>query len=129
MDYKEYFKKNKVKLTDKQFIAVQLGGLITAARLHSRLSQTELAKKIGTQQPSLARAEKGELVPSVEFLFKIAKAIGTDFIFPKFGFMEAKERTSYNTSHIPSPFTYTPHDGVTLRRSGEVSGSTNSFSN
>ena len=94
MDHKEYFEKNKVELSDKQVIAIKLGGLITAARLHSRLSQVELAKKIGTQQPSLARAEKGEVTPSVEFLYKIAKALKTEFVFPKFGFMEEKPTPS-----------------------------------
>lgn len=123
MDHKEYFKTNKVKLSDRQFIAVKLGGLITAARLHSRLSQTELAKKIGTQQPSLARAEKGEIVPSLEFLYKIAKAVKTEFIFPKFGFMENRESTSYNF-HIPSPYSYSPASGLVLRQAGEISGST-----
>ena len=84
-------KKNKVKLSDREFVAIKLGGLITAARLHSRLSQTELAKAIGTQQPSLARVEKGDVIPSVEYLYKIAKALKTEFIFPKWGFMEERE--------------------------------------
>ncbi len=96
MDYKKYFKSNKVKLSDREFVAVRLGGLITAARLHSRLSQAELAREIGTQQPSLARAEKGDVVPSVEFLYKIAKALKTEFIFPKFGFMEEREQTVHS---------------------------------
>jgi len=90
MDHKEYFKKHKVELSDKQIIAIKLGGLITSARIHSKLSQSELAKKIGTQQPSLARAESGEVTPSVEFLYKIAKALKTEFIFPKFGFVEER---------------------------------------
>src|SRR3989344_5333737 len=95
MDHKEYFKKHKVELSDKQIIAIKLGGLITSARIHSKLSQSELAKKIGTQQPSLARAESGEVTPSVEFLYKIAKALKTEFIFPKFGFMEGGTGTAY----------------------------------
>lgn len=102
MDYKEYFKKNKTTLSDKQIVAIKLGGLITAARLYCRLSQTELAKKIGTQQPSLARAENGEVVPSVEFLYKIAKALKTDFIFPSFGFMSSKEMIANSRSEIKS---------------------------
>ena len=94
MDYKKFFKNSKVKLSDRDFVAVKLGGLITAARLYSRLSQAELAKQIGTQQPSLARAERGEIVPSVEYLYKIAKALKTEFIFPKFGFMEERNQTA-----------------------------------
>ncbi|HEY4524046.1 MAG TPA: helix-turn-helix transcriptional regulator [Candidatus Paceibacterota bacterium] len=95
MDYKKYFSKNNIKLSDRDFVAVKLGGLITAARLHSFMSQAQLAKKISTQQPSLARAESGEVVPSVEFLYKIAKALKTEFIFPKFGFMEGRTGTAY----------------------------------
>lgn len=94
MDFKKYFEQEKVILSDKQHIAVKIGGLITAARLYSHLSQAELAAQIGTKQPSVARAEKGEMVPSIEFLFKIAKAIKTEFIFPKFGFMEDREKSS-----------------------------------
>lgn len=94
MDFKKYFEQEKIILSDKQHIAVKVGGLITAARLYSHLSQAELAAQIGTKQPSVARAEKGEMVPSIEFLFKIAKAIKTEFIFPKFGFMEDREKSS-----------------------------------
>lgn len=123
MNYKEYFKANTVRLSNRELIAVKLGGLITAARLHAHLSQADLAREIGTQQPSLARAEKGEVVPSIEFLYKIAKAIKTEFIFPKFGFMENKERTSYNV-HVLSPYVYTPSNGIVLRRSEKISAST-----
>lgn len=94
MDFKEYFKLNSVNLSDKEKIAIKVGGLITSARLYSRLSQAELAGKIGTKQPSVARAEKGEMIASIEFLYKIAKALNTEFIFPKFGFMEDREKTS-----------------------------------
>src|SRR3989344_830019 len=81
MNFKKYFEKNKVKLSDKEMIAIKLGGLITAVRLHADLSQAQLARKIGTQQPSLARAEAGDVEPSVEFLYKIAKKIGMKEIF------------------------------------------------
>lgn len=77
MNFKEYFKKNKVKLTDRQRIAIQVGGLITQARLRSGFTQAKLAKKIGTKQASVARAENGSvLLPSILFLSKIAKATG-----------------------------------------------------
>jgi len=58
MDFKEYFKENNVNLSDKEKIAIKIGGLITAARLHSRFSQAKLAEMIGTQQPSVARFSK-----------------------------------------------------------------------
>jgi transcriptional regulator with XRE-family HTH domain len=107
MDYKKYFKKNEVNLSDKDRIAIKVGGLITAARLHAGLSQADLAKKIGTQQPSIARAESGEVVPSIEFLFKVSKAIKDDFVFPEFGFMNrhiSNSTTVIDKSGIPSYF-------------------------
>ncbi|HAT68129.1 MAG: hypothetical protein A2481_00565 [Candidatus Yonathbacteria bacterium RIFOXYC2_FULL_47_9] len=94
MDFKKYFKENNVNLSDKEKIAIKIGGLITAARLHSKLSQTKLAEMIGTQQPSVARAEKGDVIPSIEFLYKIAKALDTEFIFPRFGFMGDSRATA-----------------------------------
>lgn len=84
MNIKKYFEKNPpVKLSDKEEIAIKLGSLITNVRLDSKLSQAELAKKIGTQQPSLARAEAGDVAPSVEFLYKIAKVFGKEEFFMK----------------------------------------------
>jgi len=110
MDYKEYFKKNKAKISDREFISIKLGGMITSARLHTRLSQAELAKKIGTHQPSLARAESGEIVPSVEFLYKIAKALKTEFIFPKWGFMFEREKTLFYSSEIGNIALISPYN-------------------
>ncbi len=108
MDFKKYFKENSVNLSDKEIIAIKVGGLITAARIHSGLSQAELAEKIGTQQPSVARAENGKMIASIEFLYKIAKAIKTDFLFPKFGFMENREGTErleiINDREMLSPY-------------------------
>lgn len=106
MNFKEYFNKNKVNLSDREVIAVKVGGLITAARIHAELSQAELAKKINTQQPSVARAEAGEVIASIEFLYKIAKAIKTDFIFPTFGFMKERENTATFHLHINTPEKY-----------------------
>ncbi len=87
MNFKSYFKSNPINLSDKELLAIKVGGLITAARFHSNLSQAGLAKKINTKQPSIARAEKGEITASLEFLNKIAKAINTELIL-YFGFMK-----------------------------------------
>jgi transcriptional regulator with XRE-family HTH domain len=93
MNYKEYAKIHNIEF-DKTDPVFETSNLITEARLYAGLSQAELAKKIGTQQPSIARAEKGAVVPGIEFLEKIAKAIGTYLIPPRFGFMVEREKTT-----------------------------------
>ena len=75
----EYFKK------DLRFDVSQL---ITEARYYKNLSQEKLAELGGTKQPSIARMESGKTLPSLSFLEKIAKALGTTLLAPKFGFME-----------------------------------------
>ena len=54
----------------------EIGLLILQMRLNSGLTQIQLAKKIGTKQPSLARAERGSMLPSLGYLQKIAEATG-----------------------------------------------------
>ncbi len=93
MNYKNYQQKNKIN-TSKKDIVFELSNLITEARLYAGISQAELARRIGTQQPSIARAESGELEPSMRFLEKIAEAVGTTFIPPTFSFkQESKSRS------------------------------------
>ena len=49
-------------------------------RLAQGLTQTALAKKIGTKQSSIARFESGNYNTSVAFLEKIAKALDTKLV-------------------------------------------------
>lgn len=123
MDYKDYIKENKID-TSKGDVVYELSNLITEARLYAGISQAELAKRIGTHQPSIARAEKGEVVPSVEFLYKIAKAIGAELILPRFNFMDESRATAmhYLSSNIPvgsvpSPVSYFISETPPLSRS------------
>ncbi len=44
-------------------------------RLRRGLTQTELAKKIGTRQPVISRLERGEGNPSLDTLQRIAQAL------------------------------------------------------
>lgn len=90
MDYNDYLEKNRIDLTIRD-LKFELGNLITEARLYKGLTQMQLAEKIGTKQPSIARVENGDLEPSVSFLDKIAMAIGTELILPKFKFMCERE--------------------------------------
>ncbi len=50
---------------------------IIKKRLEKGLTQKELAKKIGTQQSSIARLESGSYNPSFKFLVKLANALGS----------------------------------------------------
>ncbi len=58
--------------------AMGVGYLILKARARAGLSQSQLAKKLGTSQPTIARWESGSQIPSVRSLLKIAKATGLD---------------------------------------------------
>ncbi|MBM3282856.1 helix-turn-helix transcriptional regulator [Candidatus Gottesmanbacteria bacterium] len=45
-------------------------------RLQKKMSQKELARRIGTGQSAISRLESGEYNPSFKFLQKIARALG-----------------------------------------------------
>ena len=60
--------------TNKQELAIDVGLEILCARLDADLTQTQLAKKLGTKQPSVARVERGRVLASIPFLSRIAKA-------------------------------------------------------
>lgn len=47
------------------------------ARMKANLSQGELAKRMRTTQPMIARMESGRQKPSTATLLKVAKATGT----------------------------------------------------
>jgi len=47
-------------------------------RLENGLSQKELADRIGTKQSAISRLESGEYNPSIEFLNKLAHALGKE---------------------------------------------------
>lgn len=48
---------------------------IIALRIKEQLTQKELAEKIGTRQSAISRLENGNYNPSVDFLYRIAKAL------------------------------------------------------
>lgn len=50
--------------------------MIIEKRLKSGLTQKQLAKKVGTKQPAIARLESGYSNPSIQFLEKVARALG-----------------------------------------------------
>ena len=53
-----------------------VGYLILQARSAAGLTQAELADRIGTSQPTIARWEAGGQLPSVRSLIRVAEATG-----------------------------------------------------
>ena len=69
--YKEY-----KRLEPKYRLISQLIGV----RVKKGLTQKDLAKKLGTKQSAIARLESGNYNPTLEFLQKTAKALGTKLV-------------------------------------------------
>jgi ribosome-binding protein aMBF1 (putative translation factor) len=80
-DFEEYLKE---QLKDKKFKAyfdeygkqLEISYAILKLRKARKMSQSELAKKIGTTQSNIARLEAGRENFTVAFLNKIASALG-----------------------------------------------------
>jgi transcriptional regulator with XRE-family HTH domain len=54
-----------------------IASLVIEARTHAKLTQAELAEKMGTSQSTIARLESGKAAPSLSTLRRIAQATGT----------------------------------------------------
>lgn len=61
---------------ERERTAMKVGYLVLTARSEAQLSQSQLARAIGTSQPTVARWESGAQVPSVTSMLKIAEATG-----------------------------------------------------
>ena len=49
---------------------------LIAARIKNKMTQQDVARKVGTKQSAIARLESGGVNPSLEFLQKIAQVMG-----------------------------------------------------
>ncbi|HKC20424.1 MAG TPA: helix-turn-helix transcriptional regulator [Candidatus Dormibacteraeota bacterium] len=56
--------------------ATEFGVLLAGARTRARLTQVELAGRMGTRQSVIARAEAGGRLPTLEFIDRWARATG-----------------------------------------------------
>lgn len=65
-------KKEFDKLAPRYAVISQL----IAARIKNKMTQQDVAKKVGTKQSAIARLESGSVNPSLEFLQKIAQVMG-----------------------------------------------------
>jgi ribosome-binding protein aMBF1 (putative translation factor) len=61
---------------EEEFDKLRLAREIRVARERRNLSQMELARRIGTKQPHIARLELGKALPRLDVLHKIAAALG-----------------------------------------------------
>jgi putative transcriptional regulator len=60
---------------DVQGKLIELGLIVKELREGKGLSQTELAYKIGKDQPSINRLEKGRVNPSIIYLLQICEGL------------------------------------------------------
>jgi len=80
-DYKNFLKENLKndaefkKIWEENAERRELVKQIIALRIQERLSQKELAEKIGTNQSAISRLEGGKYNPSIDFLTRIGKAL------------------------------------------------------
>lgn len=62
---------------DAEFALIEA---LVRARTEAKLSQTELARKLGTTQSSIARLEGGGVSPSIATLRRYAQATGKKLV-------------------------------------------------
>jgi len=60
--------------------AFELGARVRAERERLKLTQSELAEKMGTTQPAIARLEAGGVTPSLDTLHRAADALGLELV-------------------------------------------------
>lgn len=61
---------------DASKLIYEIKSELISLRLEKGLSQKQLAELIGTKQSAISRLESGDSNPSVEFLSKVAHALG-----------------------------------------------------
>ena len=59
-----------------EFDRLEVARLVRDLRKRKKVSQGELAARVGTKQPAIARLESGRVVPKLDLLGKVARALG-----------------------------------------------------
>lgn len=105
----QLFDEDTVRRLDEEIkydLAYQVGQNLLEARTMLGMTQEEVAKKVKTQQPGIARIESGTYLPSLSLLKRIAeKAFNTYLVAPQFGFMvevnfAAQTSSKYSVSNL-----------------------------
>ena len=79
-DFDHYLKKQlknpaSKRMFDEYGKQLEVAYQILQLRKKKKVSQSQLAKKIGTKQSAISRIEQGSYNPSLAFLIKISKAL------------------------------------------------------
>ncbi|MDR0823820.1 MAG: helix-turn-helix domain-containing protein [Prevotella sp.] len=61
---------------DEDAYAFYAGQVLLDARKNARLTQSELAKRIGVDKSYISRIEKGVTIPSVATFYRLVNALG-----------------------------------------------------
>jgi len=61
-------------------LSERVGEEIRSARERAKMTQSELADRVGTYQPSIARLESGRALPNMAFLKRIADSLGATLV-------------------------------------------------
>jgi transcriptional regulator with XRE-family HTH domain len=75
------------KLRDPEFaaewqrtaLAREFADVILSYRIDEKLSQRQLAKRLGVSQPRVAKLESGEHNPSVDTIISVVRQLGVEF--------------------------------------------------
>ncbi len=59
-------------------LASELAEVVYQLRTAAGLTQTELARRMGTTQPGIARVEAGGSTPTLDLLDRVGKALGVE---------------------------------------------------
>jgi len=77
---------------DEQFDKYRLAQKLRAMRQGAGLSQEQLAERVRTKQPSIARIEKAQTLPKLDFLQRVAHGLGWKMEV-RFSRIQARRRT------------------------------------
>ncbi len=81
-EFKKEFLKDKeiaaeYKKLEPEF---EIAKMVIQKRIEKKMSQAQLAKKIGTKQTAISRLESGSYNPSLLFLRKVARALNSNLV-------------------------------------------------
>lgn len=91
-------------------LAYEVSSMVQEARIAKGITQGQLAIKMKTKQPGIARAEAGLSLPSLSFLFEMAEALKTQLIPPQFAFLtdhkvetQAEQKIEATNANVETP--------------------------
>jgi transcriptional regulator with XRE-family HTH domain len=98
-------------ITKRGSLAEETAEILMDVRIRMGLTQSQLAKKIGTTQSVIARAESGRSLPGLSFIERIAKAYKTN-VRIAFDSMPDVVPMAIRYAHLAKPKTVIPISSV-----------------